>query len=341
MASGSIGGSVRLWSGDAISNFLNKMENGRSESSNRVAKCIQTCSVLKNEIPLRDESSHNLSHGILSISWSHDGKNLISGTCVGDLQYWGVDSNSSKNLELDGSSAITNLKFNPSDTHFLCCTSIGKVSIFEKESAKSSRSYNLHDGIILDSDWKNDFIFSTGGSDGVVAVYDLREEAPVRKFCGHTAEVNALQWDPESQVLASASDDKTVKVWDLDSERPVYDFKEHEREVSSLSWSSSQGILASASLDTTVRLWDIQTGACTKVFDKHIHPVIISKFSPDGKIIASASNDRVFLWNCISGAMLMTYKCPGGINDLCWHPNGSSVTLACSNNNLIVLDMRL
>jgi transducin (beta)-like 1 len=127
----------------------------------------------------------------------------------------------------------------------------------------------------------------------------------------------------------------------LESERPVYDFKDHEREVTSLSWSSSQSILASSSLDTTTRLWDIQTGTCTKVLDKHVHPVILVRFSADGKQLATASNDRVFVWSCNSGSMTSTFKCQGGINDLAWDPDGLRLSLACSNNNLSVVDLRL
>jgi transducin (beta)-like 1 len=345
LATASSDGMLRLWrpsslvfDGPSAANDANNNSILKTTSAKTIADCIVLELEEKDKVPTVPESNEA---EILAISWSNDGKSLASGTLGGDLFVWDVSVKKSNYHKVGSLDPITCVKFNTSSSAVLCTLSTGKSLVYSRNLDQELKSYSLHEGLISCADWRDEFIFATAGSDQNIVVCDYRDQEPVRIFSGHEGEINMVQWDPNKQVLASASDDKTIKIWDLDSERPMYDFQEHGREVTSLSWSSIQAILASASLDSTVRLWDIQTGSCVRILDKHVHPVSLVKYSPDGKSIASVSNDRIFLWNSDSGALLRTFKSPSGINDISWEANSSFVSLACANQTAVVLDLRI
>jgi transducin (beta)-like 1 len=67
----------------------------------------------------------------------------------------------------------------------------------------------------MDGDWKNDSTFATCSTDKSVLVCSVSNpQAPLKQFM-HSAEVNAVRWDPTGTLLASAADDGSVRVTPL------------------------------------------------------------------------------------------------------------------------------
>ena len=60
-------------------------------------------------------------------------------------------------------------------------------------------------------DWRNNNTFATCSTDHLIYVCKLGESQWIKKFAGHSDEVNAIKWDPQGQLLASCSDDGTAK----------------------------------------------------------------------------------------------------------------------------------
>ena len=58
----------------------------------------------------------------------------------------------------------------------------------------------------------------------------------MRKFVGHSDEVNAVKWDPTGNLLASCSDDCTAKIWSLKQDGCVHDLKDHTKEIYTIKW---------------------------------------------------------------------------------------------------------
>lgn len=81
------------------------------------------------------------------------------------------------------------------------------------DTGKVVRKIQAHDGVVkaLSTDGK---LAVSGGSEGVVKVWDLATGKPKHILRGHVGEVTAVGLSPDGQRVLSGGDDATLKVWD-------------------------------------------------------------------------------------------------------------------------------
>ena len=60
---------------------------------------------------------------------------------------------------------------------------------------------------------RSDSICAVGCGNGSIEIIELNSEMKRYQLRGHTLAVNGLQFDPSTNILASASNDGTVKLW--------------------------------------------------------------------------------------------------------------------------------
>ncbi|VXD12533.1 WD40 domain-containing protein [Planktothrix paucivesiculata] len=126
-----------------------------------------------------------------------------------------------------------------------------------------------------------------------------------RKFTGHSRGVRSVDFSPNGEFLATASDDGTAKLWDLQGQELIT-FIGHSGWVMSVVFSPNGEFLATASYDGTAKLWDLQ-GQELITFTGHSQRVTSVAFSPNGNYLATASDDRTAkLWN-LQGQELITF----------------------------------
>jgi transducin (beta)-like 1 len=181
-------------------------------------------------------------------------------------------------------------------------------------------------------------------------VCKIGEEQPVKKFQGHTDEVNAIKWDPTGTMLASCSDDYTAKVWSVKQDEPLHDLRLHTKEIYTIKWSptgpgtknpSKPLLLATASFDSLVKLWDMEKGECIFTLAKHTEPVYSVAFNPTGDLVATGSFDKcLHVWNVKDGTLARTLRGGSGIFEVSWNSTGDKVAAAFFNKVVTVMDFK-
>jgi len=134
-------------------------------------------------------------------------------------------------------------------------------------------------------------IFGTGTADAQIKIWDLKEQANVANFPGHTGQISALSFSENGYYLATAADDSCVKLWDL---RKLKNFKtlqlDDGYEVRDLCFDSSGTYLAVGGSD--VRVYLCKQWTDLKVFNDHTAMATGVRFGTNSQFLASTSMDR-------------------------------------------------
>ena len=112
---------------------------------------------------------------------------------------------------------------------------------------------------------KHNSIFGTCGDDKTIKIMDYRVEKPVISVIGHEAEINSIDFNPESEFLyITGSSDKTAALWDLRKpELKLHSFIHHKNSILNVKWNNRRcNIFASSGEDNKILIWDLtQIGA--------------------------------------------------------------------------------
>ncbi len=153
----------------------------------------------------------------------------------------------------------------------------------------------------------------------------LKSSSPI--YRGHTAQVEAIAWSPDSRFIASGSYDQTVQIWDAVSGIPYSTYRGHHDKLRYVAYSLDGALIASSSDDQTVQIWEAATGKHLLTYKGHTGAVHRVAWSPDGKQIVSASADQtVQIWEAATGKRLLTYKKhTGQVRVVAWSYHGQYI----------------
>eukprot|EP01080_Neovahlkampfia_damariscottae_P002474 gene2474-3183_t len=92
------------------------------------------------------------------------------------------------------------------------------ISVLNDETFGLKKEFSMNKGGINDisiSSKDNFRIFSTGGWDNRIRIFDLKKLKPLTILKQHTQSVNCLEFKKDSNLLACGSKDQRISLWDL------------------------------------------------------------------------------------------------------------------------------
>ena len=115
---------------------------------------------------------------------------------------------------------------------------------------------------------------------GEIRVWSLDGFGLQAELKGHSDCVYALDFSPDSRILASSSYDRRIRLWDVRTGAGLGALEEHNGPVYSIAFLPSGNELVSASADGTVKVWDVAsrrrlvtlTGAGGPLYSVAVHP---------------------------------------------------------------------
>ncbi|KAL4994609.1 WD40-repeat-containing domain protein [Aspergillus recurvatus] len=178
------------------------------------------------------------------------------------------------------------------------------------ETTSPIQKYEAHGYSVLDIAVATDNSkFASVGGDRQVFLWDVEQGITLRRWGGHNARVEAVQFAGEDDaVVVSGSADTTVNIWDgrSNSHKPIQTLTEAGDTVSSLHVHMPTYSIASGSYDGRARVYDIRMGRTT--VDVLGNPITSVRCSADGNaLLTSTLDSRIRMLDRDDGKLLKAF----------------------------------
>ncbi|KAL4742117.1 WD40-repeat-containing domain protein [Aspergillus similis] len=178
------------------------------------------------------------------------------------------------------------------------------------ETTSPIQKYEAHGYSVLDIAVAADNSrFASVGGDRQVFLWDVEQGITMRRWDGHNARVEAVQFAGEDDaVVVSGSADTTINIWDgrSNAHKPIQTLTEASDTVSSLHVHMPTYSIASGSYDGRVRVYDIRMGRAT--VDVLGNPVTSVRCSADGNaLLTSTLDSRIRMLDRDDGKLLRAF----------------------------------
>ncbi|MEH1934504.1 MAG: caspase family protein [Nostoc sp.] len=267
----------------------------------------QTLGVLQQVISGTQERNRLEGHSaeVLSVSFSPDGKTIVSASNDKTAILWGRDGRKLRTLT-GHTGTVRSVSFSPDGKMIATASFDHTVKLWKTSDGTLIRTLNGHTAEVLSLSWSgNGETIATGSADRTAKIWQVSDGHLLRTFSGYRDFVNSVSFSPDGKILAIASADKTVKLWSVSNGQLQKTLLGHSAGVSSVAF-SPDGQIASASEDKTVRLWR-RDGTLLRIIPAHNAEVLSVNFSHDGQTLASTSADSTIkLWNSQDGSLRQT-----------------------------------
>jgi WD40 repeat protein len=162
----------------------------------------------------------------------------------------------------------------------------------------------------------------TGGTDGMVKLWDLTNRTLMYSLKGHLGRVNSVRFASDERTVASASEDGTTRVWNLPPNRSPRVFGLHDQSIFSVAYSPDGKYLAvgtgnpsvlpaendiiSDSSGGFVHIWEITSGELVRTFRADDWRVLVLAFTTMGpdrsrlRLITGGYDSQLKVWDALT-----------------------------------------
>lgn len=255
------------------------------------------------------------SSNVNGVSFSPDGKRLVSVSADKTLKLWRLDGTLLQTLD-EHTDQVYSVQYSPDGEWIASAAGDNTIKLWDK-TGRVVKTFTGHSATVWFVTFSNDSqLLATGSQDSTVKLWS-RDGKLLTTFKGHQNAVYGAAISPDQTLIASASTDGTAKVWRRDGTL-LTTLTGHEGAVWAVTFSPDGEWLVTTGQDKTVRLWRVSqmSQAQTrpeKTLSGHQSAIWGVTASPDGKFFVSTSVDQTAkVWNW-QGEHLQTLKGHQGV----------------------------
>lgn len=211
---------------------------------------------------------------ISSVSWSLDGKYIVSGGANGMIEVWDVTKGMKIHTIAGHSDKVECVEISPNGRYIASGSKDGTIKVWNASSGKEMYTITELTGsrIAWSPDSRyiiNEYVeyYEVGIIYGYycnsrVIVRDAISGKVVHILTG-LSDVNSVTWSPDGRYIASGNYVGTIKVWDVFNWKDVHTLKliGYLGSYRTIVWSPNGKHIASGSSDGTIKIWNAQNGA--------------------------------------------------------------------------------
>ena len=313
---------------------------------NEAAKASQRADITLWDTGTGDKvlSLQALSNQVYAITFSPDGRWLVTGGEAGLVQQWNA-----ANGELVGTLALhSNLvdavEFS-ADGRLLASASL-EVQVREFETGRLIHTLSRNRGkfriywLAFSSDATKLAAYNFGSGDGQINLFDLAVRAQVQTLSGGT-NACSVAFSADGRRVVSGGVGEPTRLWDVATAQMLRALPVHDGRFVAFS-PDGRRVLSSGSTGEA-GLWDVADGSLVRSFKTAGAPLQSGALSPDGRRVATAGQDKVLrLWDAATGRLL--HECRGHdtnsttIHAVAFSPDGSMLATGGADHTLRLWD---
>ncbi|GCE11245.1 HEAT repeat domain-containing protein [Tengunoibacter tsumagoiensis] len=352
VALGGLAAAVIVGNGLIWANLL-KQQGKHPESA-----ASNTLDILPLGTTLRSYHAHN--GGALTIGWSPDSSQLVSGGTDTTVQIHDVSSGQLLRTYTGHSKVVFCVAWSPDGRTIASAGSDASVHIWQADTGKTIMVYHGHTLSVLDLSWSPDSKYIVSSSeDGTVDTWETATGRLIQRYTGRLKDVASVAWSPDGQKILAVGQNN--QLWIRDAFSGMLEHQESAALNSnmlynilgnSVCWSPNGQQYAFSNRAGKVKVFNTATGypgaTYDYIYNENPNAAIPGAlyaaagsvvYSPDGKYLATTNeNKTVQVWDSTSGRQLFT--CHGTsyyIFSIAWSPDGKYLASACWDDPALVL----
>lgn len=271
----------------------------------------------------------NQQHGVVGLSFSRNGRTLVSAGADGQIKFWDVATGQVSRTLNGHTNAIYKAVFSPNEKLLASSSRDTTTRIWDVASGRELHKLTGFRCSVKEVRFSPDGkMVASVGNDGMLKLWDVKTGKELKSLV-HSASpdvdtsIYSIAFSRNGKKIYAGNGDKTISEWDIATGKETKVWKAHGDVVMTLTFSPDHRVLASGGYgDLTVKLWDtatrreIRTLAEKKTagLTELLKPIA---FSPNGKLIAASTVGfdtklkryayiRTFIWNVETGEKLFT-----------------------------------
>jgi len=272
---------------------------------------------------------------ISSVSFSPDGKMLVSASADNTVRLWNVSDGSSALVITGKDGPVYDASLSPDGQTLAMSPERSTVQLWDARDGVLLRRLESENSSISVAFSPDARFVAAGSYDYTVRLWRVIDGSPVLTMTGHTDYVAEVAFSPDGQTLASASADRTVRLWRVADGSLISTLSGHTDRVTTVAVAPDGQTIATGSDDGTIRMWRVADG--TPLFTLSDIAVSGLAFSPDGQILASAGSWEkiVRLWRASDGAELGTLEGhTETVTSVAFSPDGATLASASEDKTI-------
>lgn len=333
LASGGTSGEITIWNTNSYSQEITIIENEEGKWIYSLLFHPRKEYLIASGSDTREMKLWNTSEGkiicqpiykslkhegmVRSLSFSIDGKYLVSGCHGGLCRLWDVGK--IEDDEDDEDELITELNFYNTvwSTTF---SSNGRflAIVAETESAKVTTLIYELEGLIKNGTNEEPFwilpdptavfpiafhpkesnILCSYSQDNEIKFWNLETRECSYKFATHHKNIRSIVFSKDAKTIACNYNNNSIQLHTVNSNFSDRVLHKHKNEIRALAFHPTQDQLVSSGYDSTIRFWNTQTTECIHIVNGYNSTVRTMAFHPRKNLLVAGSDDSLIrLWD--------------------------------------------
>ena len=279
----------------------------------------------------------------LSVSFSPNGKAIISGSSDNTLLLWDLQGNQIGQPFLGHEDSVNSVAFSPDGKVVVSGSDDKTLRLWDLQGNQIRQPFLGHEDSVNSVAFSPDGkIVVSGSPDKTLRLWDLQGNQIGLPFQGHEGSVNSVAFSPDGKVIVSGSGDQNLRLWDLQGNQIGQPFLGHEDSVWSVAFSPDGKTIVSGSGDQSLRLWDLQGNQIGLPFQGNEYSVYSVAFSPDGIAIVSGNDDKTLrLWDLQGNQIGLSFQGhEDSVNSAAFSPDGKTIVSGSGDKTLWLWDLQ-